>query len=50
MFGTGPVLKIEIYETRMGANVGLERTLKSIPLKHTNKVQNKNWGWHVVIF
>jgi len=42
-------VKLTFYEIYMGANVGVARRLASMKRGETNKVQNKDFGWHTDI-
>jgi len=43
------VVKLNWYEIYMGSNVGVARRLASLKRGDTNKVQNKDFGWHTDI-
>lgn len=42
-------VKLEFYEIYMGATVGVARRLASLKRGKTNKVENKDFGWHTDI-
>lgn len=44
-----PVVELQWYEIQMGAYVGIARHIRSFKLSQTNKVQNKDFGWHTDI-
>lgn len=43
------IVKLEFYEIYMGATVGVGRRLASMKREKTNKVENKDFGWHTDI-